>query len=219
MTKRPPRRVLKEAAATPAEIAAAIEALTSAQLAKLKQFAKNRIWKLGPKAGEKTPDDLFQIAVDSLLDDTRRWDKRKVDLFGFLRDAMRSISSNWAKSYSEEVTAVLEADLRKANEEGQIYSPLDVMSDGHADPEERVIAEEKRRRDQEMLNEIEHTFKDDEEAQMMLSAIHDGYDPPGTRELWGWSQNDYNTIIRRIRRTLDRAGMSIDGPGGEKNGK
>ncbi len=219
MTTRPPRRVLKEAAATPAEIAAAIEALTPAQVAKLKRFAENRIWKLGPKAGEKTQDDLFQIAVDSLLDDTRRWDKTKVDLFGFLRAAMRSISSNWAKSYVEEETPVLEADLRKTNKEGHIYSPLDVTSDGRADPEELLIAEEKRRRDQEMLKQIEHIFKDDGEAQMMLTAIDDGYDPAGTRELWGWSQNDYNSIIRRVRRSLDRAGMSIDGSGGKKNAK
>jgi hypothetical protein len=219
MTPRPPRRLLKEVAATPDEIAAAIEALTAAELGRLKRFAENRIWKLGPKAGEKTPDDLFQIAVDSVLDDTRRWDRTKVDLFGFLREAMRSISSNWAKTYSEEETPVLEADLRKTNEEGRIYSPLDVMSDGRADPEARLVAEEKRRSGQEILKQIEHMFKGDQEAQMMLTAIDDGSDPAGIRELWSWSQNDYNTIIRRIRRALDRAGMSIKGSGGKKNGK
>ena len=72
MSTKPPRRVPKETAATPAEIEAAIEALTPADLAKLKRYAENRIWKLGPKADSRTADDLFQIAVDSLLNDTRR---------------------------------------------------------------------------------------------------------------------------------------------------
>ena len=43
---------------------------------------------------------------------------------------------------------------------------------------------------------------------MVLMAWDDGYDAAGVRELWGLSQNDYNTIVRRIRRRLDDAGLT-----------
>jgi len=217
MSTKPPRRVPKESAATPAEIAAAIEALTPADLAKLKRYAENRIWKLGPKADSKTADDLFQGAIDDLLNDTRRWNRDKVGIAVFLAGAVRSISSNWAKSYNKEETPILETDLLKTNAEGQTYSPLEAMTDGRANPERRMLDEEKRRRDEQLLGEIEHIFRGDEEAQMVFTALDDGYDPPGIRDLWGWSQNQYNTIMRRIRRTLERAGHTIHEAGGKSN--
>ena len=58
MTTQPPRRVPDDVAATQAEIAAAIEALTPGDWARLKLFADYRIRKLGPKAKSMTGDDL-----------------------------------------------------------------------------------------------------------------------------------------------------------------
>src|SRR5947208_16967446 len=112
MTTKPPRRVPEEKAASSAEIAAAIEALTPAQTARLKRYADNRIRKLGPKADRKTCDDLFPIALTSLLDGTRRWDKTKVDFVGFITGGMKCITSNWARGYKREETLVLSVDVR-----------------------------------------------------------------------------------------------------------
>ena len=39
-------------------------------------------------------------------------------------------------------------------------------------------------------------------------AWQEGYDPPGVRELWGLSQTQYNTIVRRIRRNIEAAGLT-----------
>jgi hypothetical protein len=218
MATKPPHRVPKETAATPAEIAAAIEALTPAELARLKLYAKNRIWKLGPKADSRTEDDLLQIAVDDLLNDTRRWNKEKVGIADFLAGAMRSISSNWAKTYKKEDVPILETDLLKKNADGQLYSPVvEAKSDGRSDPEQHMLNEEKRNRDEQLIQQIEHIFRDDEEAQMLLTALDDGYDPPGIRDLWGWTQNEYNTTIRRIRRALQRTGLTIHGARGKSN--
>jgi len=50
MATKLPRRVPDEAAATPEEIAATIEALTTADWARLKGFAGYRVSMLGPKA-------------------------------------------------------------------------------------------------------------------------------------------------------------------------
>jgi len=198
-----PRRVPDEVATTPAEIAAAIEALTSGDWARLRRFADNRIWKLGPKADSRTRDDLIQMALTDLLADVRRWDKSKVGFMTLLTGAMKSISSNWARSYKKAETPLLEADLRRENEEGQIFSPLENVQDQSPNPEQRL-------HDKQTLELIDGLFKDDEKAQLVLTVWQEGYDPPGVRELWGLSQNEYNTIVRKIRRRLDAAALTAD---------
>lgn len=201
------RRVPAEKAATPTEIAAAIEALTAADFVRLRQYARRRIQRLGPKAVEKAGDDLLQTALCDLLQDTRRWDETKVGFMGFLFGAMKSISSNWAKSYLPEEVPVLDADLRKENEEGEEFSPLDRRSAPQPTAEQQLS-------DKQTLGEVDNLFKDDQEAQMVLTAWQEGYDPAGVRELWGLSQNAYNTIVRRIRRTLDASNIKPDGDRG-----
>jgi DNA-directed RNA polymerase specialized sigma24 family protein len=203
MTTRPSRRVPEEAAATHADITAAIESLTEADWARLKRFADIRIFRLGPKADGRTGDDLIQIALTDLLEDTRRWNKNEVTFVMWLVGAMRSISSNWARSYKKEKNPVVEADLVRENEEGQIFSPLEAIPDPSPGPAKQL-------RDKETLGLIDDMFKDDEQAQMVLTAWQEGYDPAGVRELWDLSQNDYNTIVRRIRRRLATSGVAAD---------
>jgi hypothetical protein len=201
------RRVPAEKAATPTEIAAAIEALAAADFVRLRQYARRRIQHLGPKAVEKVGDDLLQTALCDLLQDTRRWDKTKVGFMGFLFGAMKSISSNWAKSYLPEEDPVLEADLRKRDADGKEFTPLDAHRAGQPNAEQQLS-------DRQTLLEIDNLFKDDQEAQMVLTAWQEGYDPAGVRELWDLSQNAYNTIVRRIRRTLDASDIKPDGDRG-----
>ena len=50
---------------------------------------------------------------------------------------------------------------------------------------------------------------------MVIEAWRDDYDPPGVRSLWDLSQKEYDTIVRRIRRTVSRAGLRK----GEKHGQ
>jgi hypothetical protein len=204
MTTKSLRRLPDKVAATPAEIAAAIEALTLGDWARLKRFADSRIWKLGPKkADSRTADDLIQTALTDLMADTRRWNNSKVGFIGLLTGAMRSISSNWARSYKEAETAVLEADLRRENEEGEIFSPLDNLQEPGPSPDQRL-------RDKQTLELIDDLFKDDEKAQMVLTAWQEGYDPPSVRELWSLSQNEHNAIVRKIRRRLGTAALTAD---------
>jgi hypothetical protein len=203
MATKPSRRVPDEAAATPEEIAAAIEALTPGEWAKLRRFADYRLFLLGPKAGGQTRDDLLQTALSDLLADTRRWSKAKVGFVTFLTGAIRSISSNWARSYNEGENPVLEADLLRTNEEGETFSPLNHVQAQPPDPEQI-------RHQKQTLEQIEILFKDDEKAQMVLMAWQERYDPPGIRELWNFSQSDYNTIVCRIRRHLAAAGLTAD---------
>ena len=193
MAEKSSRRVPDELAATPDEVDAAIRALTSSELLKLKKYADDRADFLGPKAGGRTGDDLLQIAIVDILELTRRWNKGKVMFAGFLKGAMRSISSNWARSYKETETAELDTDLLRENEEGELYSPLDTARDRDPDPEMQLSAKQ-------TLKQIEALFADDEEAQMVLMAAQDGCTPPEVRELLDLSQTEYNTVVTRIRR-------------------
>jgi hypothetical protein len=209
MATKPPRRVPDEVAATPEEIAAAVEALTPGEWAKLRRFADYRLFLLGPKAEGRTRDDLLQTALNDLLADTRRWNKAKVGFVMFLTGAMRSISSNWARSYKEDENPVLESDLLRTNEEGETFNPLNNVQAQGPDPEQI-------RHQRQTLEQIEALFKDDEQAQMVLMAWQERYDPSGVRELWNLSQNDYDTIVCRLRRHLDAAGLTADLRRGEK---
>ena len=200
----PSRRVPKEAAATPDEIVAAIEKLTPAEWAKLRRSADLCVLKLGPKALRKTADELLQTAVTDLLEDTRRWDRSKVPVIvHFLIWAMKRISSNWARAYRPEKSPVLETELIKEDEEGKLTNPVAEVRENSPDPERQF-------RNKQTLEAISKLFNDDEEAQMVLTAWEEGYDPPGVRELWGLSQKDYNRIVQRIRRKLDAAGIVAD---------
>ena len=54
---------------------------------------------------------------------------------------------------------------------------------------------------------------------MVLTAWQEGYEPADVRELWGLSQNEYNTIVRRIRRRLDTSALNADRDRGGSNGQ
>ena len=92
---------------------------------------------------------------------------------------------------------------------------MDYIEDDRPNPEQRVVDEQKREADARQLEMIDHLFKDDERAQMVIEAWQDDYDPPGVRSLWNLPQKEYDTIVRRIRRTLNRAGLRK----GEKHGQ
>ena len=215
MMKKPSRRVSEEAAATPADIRTAIEALTSADWTRLRNYAANRILKLGPKAKGRSREDLLQITLELILDDTRRWDRTKVEFVPFMIWAMKSISSNWARGYKPEERLFLELDAEKTNEDGETFRPFDDVKDENPNPEQRLIDEEQFQADARLLKKIDELFKGDEGAQMVLEAWRDGYDPPGVRTLWELSQKDYDTIVRRIRRTIDRSGLGERGSHGQ----
>jgi hypothetical protein len=158
---------------------------------------------LGAKAVERTGDDLLQTALAHLLHDARRWDRTKVGFMGFLFGAMKSISSNWAKVYDLAEDPIREADMMQEDPERRGTRPLDRVNSPRPNAEEQLF-------DREALGQIDKLFKDDDKAQMVLTAWQEGYDPAGVRELWDLSQNDYNTIVRRIRRTLEATGITPD---------
>jgi hypothetical protein len=49
---------------------------------------------------------------------------------------------------------------------------------------------------------------------MILEGFRGGLEPPAIRELWNFSQKEYDTIITRMRRKLKRAGIVPPQKGG-----
>jgi hypothetical protein len=197
MTEYSSRRVPDELAATPDEIEAAITALTPGEWLKLKRYADWRIGALGRNTDGWTGDRLLLAAVTG----TRRWNKKNVDFKGFLYGAIRSISSNRARSCKKQRPAAPEADFREENEEGELFSPLDNAQAPGPSPEQQVNATQ-------TLDLIEDLLKDDEKALRVLVAWREDFSPAEVRELEGLSQKEYNAIKIRIYRRARAANFA-----------
>lgn len=178
--------------ANPAEVRTAIEAMTVEDLARLRSFGRRKIRALGDRAGGVTEDDLLSEAVTRTLERTRRWVPSRVDFCRFLLGVIRSIASHmWRSEPGSPDIPFIEASL--ATEEDP--SPMDHHAKTEVTPERQAAA-----RDQ--LAALEHHFVDDAEATLVIGAWKDGMMGPEIKEILGWTQTDFETVARRIRRQV-----------------
>ncbi len=70
------------------------------------------------------------------------------------------------------------------------------------DAEEAVLAREDAER---RLKALEKLFADDEDAQLVLMGDLDEMPPADIRAMNGWSEQDYASVRRRMRRKLSAA--------------
>lgn len=183
----------EDRAATPAELRAAIDALTAPQAAKLEEFAKGRVRRLGRKAAGRTAGDLLNDAVTATLAGTRRWNRANVDFTGHLIGTMRSISSHWARDFDPEEHPVLESELTKTTSEGGTLSPFEQLAATEPDAERNLEAKEQ-------VEEILAAFAADTVVSVILDGMLEGMSPPDVRSELGLSQTEYETAMRRLRR-------------------
>ena len=192
-------KVPEERAATPDEIRAAIAALSKADWYRLRTFADYYIFLLSDRAGERRGGDLLNEAFKRLLERSRKWDKSKVGFLGFLYGAVESIADSWQrKKVSPTEAPVLASSLVTENDDGESSDPAEEFELKAADPAQVLVYKE-------TLDQIDALFADDPEVRMVIEALSDGYDPPGIRELWGFSQKQYNAIVVRMRRHIAKA--------------
>jgi len=196
--KKAVKPVPEDRAATAAEIEAAINELSDADLYRLRSCAERLEFLLQEKAMGR---DLLGEAFERLLTGSRKWDKTKVGLVTFLFGAMRSICSAWfrAKETPTERPS-LAASVTVEDEEGHTSNPVDDYAAREPSTEELLIF-------RETLLRLEDVLAGDQEAQMILEGFREGLEPPGIRELWGFSQTQYDTIVTRMRRKIKRAGI------------
>ena len=200
--KKTPRQVPEERAATPDEIRAAIDGLSKTDWYRLVKFAGYHIFLLGEKAGDRRGDDLLNEAFSRLLRQSRNWDRSKVGFMGFLYGAMESIANSWLRKKESPTEApALASSLIVEDAEGKPNDPAEELPSAAPGAVEMLVYKE-------TLDRIDALFTEDQEVRMFLAAVRDGYDPPGIRELWGFSQKQYNAIVVRVRRHIERAGIT-----------
>jgi DNA-directed RNA polymerase specialized sigma24 family protein len=196
--KKAVKPVPEDRAATPAEIEAAVNDLTDADWYRLRGCAERLEFLLQEKAMGR---DLLGEAFERMLRGSRKWDKTKVGFVTFLFGAMRSICNAWfrAKETPTEQPS-LASSLTVEDEEGHISNPVDGYAAREPSAEELLVC-------RETLVRIDDVLLDDEEARMILEGFRDGLEPSAIRELWGFSQSQYDTIVTRMRRKIKRAGI------------
>ena len=193
--------------ATPEEISRAIDELGLADLLRLNRYAINRISCIGPHAASgRTEDDLLQTAVERLMDGTRHWFPGKAGIVSCLIGAIRSIASAWAafrrRNADSPEYAILEAELIKEGEDGEVLSPFDVLSTENASPnvEEQAIQAEIEAERKALADEIEASCADDDSASMVLLGWQSNMDGPAIKNEFGWTETEYRTTVKRIQR-------------------
>lgn len=202
MAKKVAAAVSEDRVATPVEIDAAVESLSPADWYRLRKFADYHILLLQEKTGDRRGPDLLNAAFERLLEGSRKWDKTKVDFMGFLYGAMRSIANSWLrKKVSPTEAPVLASALVKEDDDGNLSDPAEEFASSPPDHATMLVY-------QKTLEQVNEVCADDQELQMVLEGFKDGLDPADIRKLWGLSQTEYNTIVRRMRRRLDGAGIT-----------
>ena len=181
--------------ATDAEVRAAIDALSEADTIRIRQFAKKRGELLEWRIASPTWEDLIQEAMTRALTGGRHWNK-SVPFVDFLLGIIRSISSHSARQSSKR-PEVREADLITEDHEGVERNPLILAENPEPDPHEELTA-------QELLDRIDALFDEDPEALLVIAGMRERL--PGTeiRALIEVDQRRYETIVKRVRRTLRR---------------
>lgn len=191
--------------ATAHQISREIEVLAEYDYVRLKVYAQNRIFRIGPHAANgRTGDDLLQEAVIRLLDGTRHWDPENVDIAKCLIGTMRSIASAWAahrkRNAARPEYAAIESEWAKKGESENHSSPFDMVKADGLNTEERAIEKDNEAERKTLADEIEASCAGDQAASMVIVRVQSGMDGPAIQKDLGWTPSEYRATVRRIQR-------------------
>jgi len=184
-------RTLIEMAERPSCVARAIRDLSDTDLLRLRALAALRARGL---PGGITWSDLLNEAVLRALDGSRRWSP-DVPLVAFLAGIMRSLSSEYWHRSRREVVA-----MRSLHDDDGGAAQWHALVSA-SDPERAVAAAE-------MSAAIDRLFAADAMALRIIAGLANGLTAAEIRRLYGLDEVDYDTIRRRMRRTLVRHGLT-----------
>ncbi|WP_158918698.1 hypothetical protein [Caulobacter sp. S45] len=172
------------------EVRDAVAALTTADRLRLQRIGAT----YGVSVGLEGMD-LVNEAISRALSGARACPK-DVPLIIFLRNVMRSIASSERAKVMEE--PMLESITHGLDDRSAV---LDRPSSGR-NAEERVLAQEDAAG---RLKALEQLFVDDEDAQLVLMGDLDEMPAADIRAMNSWSEQDYASVRRRMRRKLSVA--------------
>ena len=180
-----------------------------ALLPNLLAYAANRLRRVGWAAGRDVEpsklsvEQLVNTAVESALDGTRNWDPNAVDLPGFLRGIIRSLTS------SEKKKAV-----RSKTHAQSDFDRLPIIGLVVASPEDDAMEEEGRRA---ILTSIADAVSDDADLRALYAAILDGATKrEDLAETLGWSSDRVTAARIKLQRRLVRRDPQTFAPALEK---
>lgn len=174
---------------SPAEVAAAISALSKAD--------RNRLRKVALAYGRDRsikPEDLLQDAFVRALDGSRKC-PRHVSVVRLLAEAMRSIASDAVKAQTRRPVL---SPVPETGEDGLPFDP----------PDSRPNAEQKLAGAQEatrIKRAILDLFSGDLEAQTIAEGIMEGMEGEELRDLTGLDKTAFASKRRLIRRRIEKA--------------
>ena len=180
--------------ATAEQIRDAFEALTPIELARLAKYARWRLRAFGSRQLSRDADEFVTDALISLLDGRRTWQPQKIPFYVCFKGIIKSQTYNLRTKGPEDAFDELKS-LRKKDDKGTA-EPLDRRtSRTFQDPERELEWAQIERL-------IKERFADDDEAALMLEARLEGKTPTEIREALGLSQQQYETIVKRVRRAI-----------------
>jgi DNA-directed RNA polymerase specialized sigma24 family protein len=180
--------------ATPEQIRDAFEALTPIELARLATYARWRLRAFGSRQLSRDADEFVTDALMSLLDGRRTWQPEKISFYVCFRGVMQSQTHNLRTKGPEDAFDELKS-LRK-KDDMDTAEPLDRRtSRTFQDPERELEWAQ-------IEGLIKGRFADDDEAALMLEARLEGKTPTEIREALELTQQQYETILKRVRRAI-----------------
>lgn len=195
-------KVPEERAATPAEIDAAIAALSDADWVRLEGFASMQVLPLQRRVPECLGQELLNEAFKRLLSRSRKWDKTKDGFMEFLFSAMESIANSWTRqTFTAKGKTILFSTLISETEEGDSIGPQILLETSEIDSGQMLIFKETIAQ----IDKLMETETDD--VRSLYEGMRENYSPSEIRNLWEWSQEKYNAVALRMRRHLKKAGV------------
>lgn len=176
--------------ATPEQVEAAVDGLTKADLHRLEGYAKLRAYSLRPLGLGWRSDDLLQEALLRTFDGRRNW-KHGITFVKHLIETMRSITSHVPKELKGDRPVPIDAP----RDEGQTLGDTLVHNSSGVDDGLGAA---------EILADIGERFAEDEEVGLLIEALADSMSGPEVQEAFGWTQTRYETVMRRLRRSVRR---------------
>lgn len=190
------RRPADEPPATTDEIAAAIQALTTGELLRIRKFAYRRYWTLGRRGAGLSPEDLIQDAMMAILDGRRKWPKNRVDFVKLLIGVIQSLSSHIVAGKARDAFDDV-VDYQAPEEDSDA---LDRMpSPAALSPREQLEAEELELEATVLDGKIRDHFKDDDHALTIYQGLCESMKPAEIREC-GLSEKEYDAAQKRLKR-------------------
>lgn len=176
--------------ATEDEVKGAISALSPVKLRRLSRVAALRARALSAYRLGVDGNDLLQEGIRRTLDGRRRW-KRGVGFDVHLYRTMESICSHAPGSAPPDSIVGVAAEHPSSPHAAELLS-------GVGDGARTLSAKEQ-------LDAIRSNFANDEQIQLLIDALGEEMTGPEIQDLLGITATQFETLMTRLRRGLDRA--------------